>query len=278
MATATLKVDYDSDQKMAQLITELAQSPEAKSLKSLSIGVWEEAYDTDCSAAVQALCELKDSFPALRELFVGEIEGEEAEISWIQQSDLGPLFRAFPQLEKMEIRGGENLRLVGASHPNLKCLRIETGGLPAEATRDVAEARFPNLEHLELWLGCEDYSGTTTVGDLRLILDGGNLPNVKHLGLMNWDKADTLVPALKGAKILPQLKVLDMSMGTLAAAEGLLDMPDLDSLDKLDLSENYLSEDLQGKLRSKFGSKVELREQKEDEDPDDPWRYTSVSE
>ena len=55
---------------------------------------------------------------------MGEIEGEEAEISWIQQSDLGPLFRAFPLLEKMEIRGGENLRLMGASHPNLN-----TGGI-----------------------------------------------------------------------------------------------------------------------------------------------------
>ena len=41
---------------------------------------------------------LADRLPALEALFLGDITFEQQEISWIQQSDISPLFLAFPRL------------------------------------------------------------------------------------------------------------------------------------------------------------------------------------
>ncbi len=45
---------------------------------------------------------------------------------------------------------------------SLVALTIESGGLPAAVVREVASAHLPALEHLELWLGEENYGGDAT--------------------------------------------------------------------------------------------------------------------
>ena len=75
------------------------------------VGNWVTDDDMQLAAAdiVAPLIAAADRFPNLRHLFVADIEAGEFEISWIKQSDLTPLLRAFPDLATFGVRGSENL-------------------------------------------------------------------------------------------------------------------------------------------------------------------------
>jgi hypothetical protein len=105
----------------------------------------------------------RDHLPNLTAIFLGDIIIEENEISWINQSDVSPLFTAYPALEHFRVRGGNGLIVGSIRHERLKSLIIESGGLPAQVVRDVAAATLPALEHLELWLGTEEYGGDAPI-------------------------------------------------------------------------------------------------------------------
>jgi hypothetical protein len=75
---------------------------------------------------------------------------------WIQQCDVSPLFAAYPRLEHFCVRGADGLSFGALRHDRLKSLIIQSGGLGANVVREVA-ADAPELEHLELWLGDENY-------------------------------------------------------------------------------------------------------------------------
>ncbi len=184
-------------------------------VRALVIGCWEQAYDTDSSVIVKVLSENAHRFPALRAIFLGAIQSEEAEISWIQQSDVTPLLTAFPRLERLEVRGGTGLALSPVRHESLRVLRLETGGLPAEVVRAVAASDLPALEHLDLWLGIDNYGGDYTVADLEPILAGDRLPALRHLGLQDSDHQDEIAAAVAAAPIVARLEVLSLAMGTL---------------------------------------------------------------
>lgn len=271
---ALLRLDYGSKSTMAQLIEKLAGTAEAATLRSLRIGAWESCYEAKSSVALDPLVKHAGAFPQLESLFFAEIEQEECEISWINHVDLGPLFGAFPNLKSLQIRGGNGLRLSGARHARLQTLRIETGGLPSEAVVDVAGGDFPELEHLELWLGCDEYGGTATVQDLGPLLNGSRLPSLKFLGLMNWEKANDLAGALKGAPVLTKIETLDLSMGTLTdiGAEALLHNAALKDLKQVNVSDNYVSDAFIGKLKAMLGQALVVGNQ---EEPDE-YEYKGV--
>lgn len=46
-----------------------------------------------------------ERFAHLESLFVGDMESEECEISWIQQGDYSRLYAALPNLKKLTIKG-----------------------------------------------------------------------------------------------------------------------------------------------------------------------------
>ncbi|TKK89343.1 leucine-rich repeat domain-containing protein [Herbidospora galbida] len=246
-------------------------------VRALVIGCWEQAYDTDSSAIVNLLAENAKRFPALRAIFLGAIQSEEAEISWIQQSDVTALLTAFPQLERLEVRGGTGLALSPVRHENLRVLRFETGGLPAEVVRAVAASDLPALEHLDLWLGIDNYGGDSTVADLAPILAGDRLPALKHLGLQDSDHQDEIAAAVAAAPIVARLDVLSLAMGTLGdeGAEALLSGQPLSHLKVLDLRHNYVTDPLAERLRVFVGdAELDLAERKERDD----WIYVSVAE
>jgi hypothetical protein len=176
---------------------------------------------------------------------------EESEISWIIQSDLGALVRAYPRLEVFGARGGNRLRLSDLRHDALEELIIEAGGLPAACVRDVAAAHLPALRTLELWLGTDEYGGDSTVEDLQPILSGKLFPHLRALRLRNCQYADALARALALAPVLEGLQALDLSMGTLCdrGAEAFLSSPGAATLYELDLSDNVLSPELHERLR-----------------------------
>ncbi|MBE1537890.1 STM4015 family protein [Actinomadura algeriensis] len=206
---------------------------------ALVIGFWDmEPFP------VQVLTDAAASFPNLKSLFVGDIVLEEAELSWIQHTDLTPVLRAFPGLERLDVRGAEDLTLSPFRSDALKTLRFESAGLPGEVVRAVAASELPNLEHLDLWLGIEERGGDATVADVEPFLDGARFPSLRHIGLLNSPHLDEFAAVIGSAPVVPRLESLALALGVLTdrGAEALLSGQPLTHLRRLDLRHHYLSD------------------------------------
>lgn len=229
---------------------------------------------------VEALVGARDRLPNLTALFFGDIRQEESEISWIQQADVSPLFKAYPKLEVFGVRGNEGLTLGALKHDCLKELAIETGGLSGDVVREVAAADLPQLEHLELWLGTDNYGGDATLSDLAPILSGKQFPNLRYLGLRDSEMADEIAEAIASTDLLEEIEVLDLSLGTLTdrGALALSNAPGIDQLTLLDIHHHFVSENMVAKLTN-LGISVNADDRQVEEEYDgDIYRYIAVSE
>ena len=110
------------------------------------VGDWGDANDD--GPPLDRLIEAADRLTGLRALFLGELTGEESEVSWIHQSDVAPLLVAYQRLEVLRVRGGEGLEISPVKHESLRELAFETGGLPVEVVRGIDESDLPALAHL----------------------------------------------------------------------------------------------------------------------------------
>ncbi|WP_231513818.1 STM4015 family protein [Microbispora rosea] len=214
--------------------------------------------------------------PRLRSVFLGFVSTELMEISWIEQGDVTPLLEAFPHLERLDVRGSDGLTLRPVRHERLRVLRFECGGLPAEVVRAVGACDLPALEHLEMWLGVENYGGNATVADLAPILSGERLPALRRLGLCDSPAQDAIAAAVAAASVVARLEELSLSMGELtdAGAEALLGGQPLTHLRRLDLHHHYLSGTMAARIAASLpGVDVDLSERQPDYE-----RYVAVSE
>ena len=129
-----ISVDWEAHEEgkeFSDLFGPLLEEATVGELTALIIGDWGGTGEgNDAAPVVEALVAASERLPKLRALFLGEITYEESEISWINQTDVGPLFAAFPQLVELRIRGGNGLSLGRPKHDRLRKLVIETGGLP----------------------------------------------------------------------------------------------------------------------------------------------------
>ncbi len=278
---------YDGEEEWTAAFARFCDTVDTTRVKALIVGAWEGAYDTDPSEVIEALLAAKDRFPALRALFLGDMESEECEISWINQTDVTPLLEGFPELEELGVRGGSGLRLSAVRHEALRRLVLESGGLPADVVRGVGGSDLPALEHLDLWLGTPEYGGDSEAADLEPLLSGGRLPKLRHLALRNSEMQDAVAAAVASAPVVARLEVLDLSMGVLTdeGAAALLGGQPLTHLKKLDLHHHYLSEPLLDRLRGTLepaGVEVDLDRDGVDEDVDEDdgtvWRWVAVGE
>ena len=221
-------------------------------VRALVIGEWGDAYES--SVPVQSLVERAAAMPGLRALFLGELIGEESEISWIQLADVTPVLQAFPQLEVLRVRGSNGLDFAPGSYPGLRELAFESGGLPSDIVRAVGESELPNVAHLELWLGTDNYGGDATVPDLASILAGANTPSLTYLGLRDSEIIDEVAAAVAGASVVGRLQTLDLSLGMLSdvGAAALLSGQPLTHLRKLDLHHHFLTADMMQRLRDEL--------------------------
>ncbi|WP_320783769.1 STM4015 family protein [Streptomyces sp. CRN 30] len=275
---------YGSGESWEKAFERFRTAVDTTRVRALIVGVWGEAYDGGPEEVIEALVQAHDRLPALRALFLGDITYEESEISWIAQGDVTPLLRTFGELVELGVRGGNDLRLGPVRHERLRTLRVETGGMPAEAVRGVAASDLPALAHLDLWLGTPEYGGDAEVGDLEPILAGTRLPSLKYLALRNSEMQDDICAALAAAPVVARLDVLDVSMGTLSddGASALLTGQPLTHLKALDMHYNYLSEAMCIRLRDSLvpaGVKVDTDpDDARDDGGDDDGRYVSVGE
>lgn len=280
-----VEVDYDEAEDgltMLSVLTALANDAKAGQIQALIVGVWEEAYEESAQPFIDLLIENKDKFKNLKALFFGEMTSEENEISWIQQGDYSKFWVAYPDVQHLQIRGAEGLSLGEIKNNGLTKLIIETGGLSAAVLNQVSDSNLPALEHLELWLGDENYGWDGTIDSVKPLLSSEKFPKLKHLAIKNSEIEDEIAQQVAASKLLNQLQVLDLSMGLMTdnGAELLLAAKEnMGSLKLLDVSENFLSDEMVNKI-STLPMTVKADEQKEAEDDGDGdvYRYVSVSE
>jgi hypothetical protein len=243
---------------------------------ALLIGQWGESGDGP-DEVLDALVEAAPRLTSLRSIFLGDIIYEELEISWIGQSDPAPLLAAFPDLEDLWLRGTENLEFSPVEHDRLRALAIQTGGLPAEVVRAVLQSELPALEHLELWLGEDNYGGTVGLDDLRPLLEDCPFPNLVSLALRDAPIADQVAVALVESPLVRRLHALDLSLGTLSdeGAQALLRLRALaPNLERLDVHHHYISDGVLAQLRQlRIAINAEGRQQSDEDE-----RYVAVSE
>jgi hypothetical protein len=272
-----------------------------ETVRALVIGSW--GYAAFSPAPIAQLCEAAERLPHLEALFLGDIVSEECEISWMKVGDVSPLLTAYPGLEVLRVRGGEDFRFSPVRHERLRRLEVQSGGLGRDFVRAVLGSELPALEELELWLGTDGYGGDTTVADLAPLLAGDLFPALRRLGLRNAEIADDLAKALATAPVVRRLAALDLSLGTLGdrGALALAGGQPLTHLSKLDLHHHFLTDAGVAAIEAALpGVRVDLSDRQEedehDEDEDDeglgdddeewdglaherhPHRYTAVSE
>jgi len=276
-----LYIGWESEGPFTELFSRFLELKGVDSTPGLIIG----AYAGDDSGAestetVELLVNAHTRLRSLRGIFLGDIISEENEISWIQQSDVSPLFAAYPQLENLAVRGGNGLTLGRVVHDKLKSLVVQSGGLPRSVLADIAASRFPNLEHLELWLGTDNYGWDGTVADLQPLLDPQQFPRLRTLALRNSEIQNEVVAAVAHAPIVTQLETLDFSMGNLSdvGGEALLKSPQLSRLKKLDLHYHYLSPEMEARIRQAFPNADLSDRQEPDKYGDEVYRNIAVSE
>ncbi len=152
---------------------------------------------------------------------------------------------------------------------------------PAQVVQAVGECDFPELEHLELWLGTSEYGGDADPDDLAAILSGARLPALRYLGLRDSEIADDVAAALASAPVVARLTELDLSLGVLSdtGVAALLTGQPLTHLERLDLSHHFVTDAMADRLRAELpGVEIDLSDrQRPDEDEDDEFRGRFVA-
>jgi hypothetical protein len=269
--------DYGPSEQYARTFGELLDGIDTEQVRALVLGSWGYAAFND--APIDLLAASAARLPNLAALFLGDMLSEESELSWIRLGDLTPLLNAYPKLQVLGVRGSsELLALQPVRHPNLRRLIFESGGLSSDVLGAVLACDLPALDHLELWLGVQNYGGDITTDDLQPLLAGARFPALNYLGLRNGEQADQVAGALAGAPIVGRLHDLDLSLGVMGdeGADALLAGQPLTHLRRLDLHHNFLSAQMAAKVVEELpGVEVDVSDQQEEEQ----WgRFTAVSE
>lgn len=276
-------VDYDEKETLVEKLEAYIAEHGSYELPALTIGNWTDSYEQSPVDIIDYLVQNKVKFPNLKKIFLGDIESEECEISWIIHTDAGPLVNEF-KLEEFIIKGATGLGLEIAISDTLKKLTIISGGMSVGLLEDIIAAKLPNLEHLELYLGVDEYGFDGNISTLEPFMKRSNFPKVKYLGLKNSEIADEICEKILASDMLQGLEVLDLSLGTLSDTGAKLILENMDKLSQLkilDLTYNYVSDELLEEIDVKGKAlNIEVLSSKEDVymDDDDDYRYPYITE
>ena len=274
--------DYeDGDKNAKTMIADILADGELGQLEELVIGCWGESWENSAQSIIDGLVENKDKFAGIKSLFVGDMDYEECEVSWIEQADYGALWAAMPQLEKLTVKGGTNLSLGNIQHENLKCLEIICGGLPKEVLAAIGAAKLPELEKLSLYIGVDDYGFDGGLDDIVSMLEKSDFPKLKELGILDSEIQDEIAEEVVKCKYMSQIHTLDLSCGTLTDKGGtaLLEaLPSYSNIKEVNLEYHYMSGDMMKKLKG-LQADVNVDDQQEEDNYDgEIYRYPMLTE
>ena len=247
---------WDDDSKDVDSLTlanEIIADEELATLDELIVGCWGESYDNSVQQLLDVFVENKDKLQHISKMFIGDMDYEECEVSWIEQGDYSNLLKALPKLKSLTIKGSNDLSLGDINHDNLEELEIICGGLPSSVIKQIATAKLPKLKKLNLYFGVEDYGFDGTIEDIASILKADYIKNLSYLGLGNSELQDEIVEKIVESKNLYNIKTLDLSNGTLTDKGGQMILDNISmfkNLEKLDLTYHYLSEKMMENLKN----------------------------
>lgn len=249
------------------MIEDIIKDPEFPNLEEIVIGCWGQVWDDEEGAQtlVDGIVANKDRFSHIRSLFIGDMDYEDCEVSWIIQADYSALWDAMPQLEKLVIKGSSELSLGDIRHDNLKDFEIICGGLPSDVISQIQNAKLPSLQKLLLYMGVEDYGFDGDISTVKDLLDKSDFPQLTYLGIVDSEIQDEIAEAVINCKYMKQIKTLDLSLGTLTDKGGKVLLDNLEKypeLEMIDLHYHYLSDKMIKHLH-KLEPEINTQEQQE---------------
>lgn len=244
--------EYDSGEKSAKdLVPDMLADPEFPDLTELVIGDWGGTWEDSCQVVLDGMIEHAEQFSHIRGLFVGDMDYEECEVSWIIQGNYSKLWAALPNLKALTIKGSTDLELGEICHEGLEELTIICGGLGSDVIKSIQNAKLPNLKKLLLYIGIEDYGFDGNADTVKELLEKADFPNLSYLGITDSEIQDELAQVVLNSKFMGQIETLDLSMGTLTDQGGalLLEMlPKWPNVKTLDVHYHYMSDEMEEKL------------------------------
>lgn len=263
--TKTYTYDYDDYEDGSKgagtMVAEILEDPEFAELTEVVIGDWGNAWEDDCQEIIDGIVEHADRFSHIDSLFIGDMDYECCEVSWIMQGDYSRLWEAMPQLRSLTIKGSTDLVLGKISHENLEELTIICGGLPENVLMAIQEAHLPNLRKLLLYLGVDNYGFDGDADRIRMFLEKSDFPKLVYLGLTDSEIQDELAEVVLESKYISRIRTLDLSMGSLTDKGGellLTKLPSYPNIEVLDVHYHYMSDEMMRKLEDLNHQHIEV--------------------
>lgn len=264
--------DYEEYEEQGKgpetMIGEIMESEHFPHLKELVIGNWGSAYEDGCQAIIDDIVANAEKFSHIQKLFIGNMDFEDCEVSWIIQGDYSKLWEAMPQLKELTIKGSTELVLGDISHEELEALTIICGGLSKDVIQSIQRAKLPKLKKLLLFIGIEDYGFDGDADTIRELLEQADFPALTYVGITDSEIQDELTEVVLDSKFMGQISTLDLSNGTLTDKGGAVLLEKISAwpnIKKLDLHYNYLSDDMAEKLGA-LPMEVDVSGQEEEEE------------
>lgn len=244
---------YEEGKNSVSMIQEILEDPEFPQVTDLVIGCWGSPYEEDCQDILDGIVNHKEQFSHVEKLFVGDMDYEECEVSWIVQGNYQALWKAMPQLKELTIKGSTDLVLGDINHDNLEALTIICGGLPESVMESIRDAKLPNLRKLVLYIGIENYGFDGDADSVKNLLEQSDFPNLEYLGIEDSEIQDELTEVVLNSKYMKQIHTLDLANGTLTDKGGKLlleRLPEFPNIKNLDVHYHYMSENMVEELKT----------------------------
>jgi uncharacterized protein (TIGR02996 family) len=237
--------------RKADVLQEILGHPSGRFVAELAIG-----YDQPEIGGLQGVIDVLALEPrlALRDLRIGAAYLD-PDGSMMQDDQWGhtamraavgrldELWAALPRLARLSV-AGHPFQLGTIDAPALVRAHLVTFAMSDQNARSIANARWPELERLDVRYGSVEVRVTAILDALRRLLERTDMPKLAHLGITGADFADELCDMLATMPVVRQLRELDLSRGQLTdmGAARLAAHPDAFShLDVLDVSANQLT-------------------------------------
>lgn len=273
----------DEGKTAADLLQEILEDAQLSDLDEIVIGPWGDNCWDESEEGVQIIIDgivaNKEKFSHVTSLFFGDMGFEDCEVSWIIQGDYSKLWEAMPQLERLVIKGSNELVLGEITHENLKLLEIICGGLPKSVIASIQKAKLPALQKLLLYIGVEDYGFDGDASAIRDFLAESDFPQLTYLGITDSEIQDEITEVVLDCKYLSQITTLDLSFGTLTDKGGemlLKKLPEYPNIKRLELYHHFLSDQMMKELQNLPDIQVNVDEQQEPDDYDGEIYYYAM--
>lgn len=267
--------EYEAGKCSKTMVGDILADPELSGLEEIIIGSWGDPWEGSAQDILDAIVEHREKFSHIKSLFVGDMDFEECEVSWIIQGNYENLLKAMPQLEHLVIKGSTDLELGKVQLEHLESLEIICGGLPVEVIQSIRDAKLPALKSLRLYIGIDNYGFSGSIDDIKNLLEKSDFPKLESLAICNSEIQNEITEVVLQSKYIKQIKRLELSMGSLTDQGGqkLVDqLPGFPNIQELDVHYHYLSDDMMEKLE-KLPIEVNVKEQNEPDEWDDEVYY-----